>query len=297
MTGSKAISGIMPALVTPLCSDRVTLNVSALRKLIEHHGSQGADGYYISGATGEGLLLSMETKKRLFEEAVCAIGEEKLKIIHVTDMNFENTKYLARYAEDCGADIISAIPPIYFGYDAEDIYNYYKEIAARVHIPVMLYYTPAANTALGTDLFERLLEIDNITSVKWTVKDYFKVIELLTRSNGRMTVINGPDEMLLCGLSAGAKGGIGTTYNIMLPWYREIYELYLKGDMKQALEVQKKADRVVSALRGYSLIPAIKAILEDMGFDVGAASMPMKLYSEEEKRRIVENVRAAGLEY
>ena len=42
------IKGIMPALVTPLNNDRTTINVSALRKLISFHKSQGADGFYVA---------------------------------------------------------------------------------------------------------------------------------------------------------------------------------------------------------------------------------------------------------
>ena len=294
---NKEIKGIMPALVTPLNPDGVTLNVSALRKLIGYHKSQGADGFYLSGATGEGLVLSVDTRKKLIDNAIQEIGDDGLKIVHVADMNFETVKYLAKYAEAVGADVISAIPPIYFGYDQDDIYNYYKEIAAQVKIPLMLYYTPAANTALDTNLFMRLLELDNVTSVKWTVKDYYKLIELLTVSEGRMKVINGPDEMLLCGLSAGCSGGIGTTYNVMLPLYKKIYELFNAGDMKGALEVQKQADKVVSVLIKYRGIQATKVVLEAMGFEVGNATFPMKAYSPEMKKKIFEDVKAAGFPF
>ena len=294
---NKEIKGVMPALVTPLNADGLTLNTAALDKLISYHNSLGAYGFYIAGATGEGLVLSMETRKQLITRAVEDIGDDKLKIVHVADMNFENTKYLAKYAEAAGADVISAIPPIYFGYDQDDIYNYYKEIAAQVKIPLMLYYTPAANTVLDTKLFLRLLELDNVTSVKWTMKDYYKLIELITASNGRMTVVNGPDEMLLCGLSAGCAGGIGTTYNVMLPLYKQIYELYQKGDMKAALEVQKKADKVVGVLIKHRGIQATKAALEMMGFEVGNATFPMKAYSLEQKKQIFAEMIEAGFEY
>ena len=293
----KEIKGIMPALVTPLNPDGVTLNVSALRKLIGYHNSLGADGFYIAGATGEGLVLSVDTRKKLIDESMSLIGEDKLKIVHIADMNFENTKYLARYAEAAGADAISAVPPMYFSYDADDIYNYYKQIAAEVNIPLMLYYTPAVNTVIDTKLFLRLNQIDNITSVKWTVKDYYKLIELITASEGKMKVINGPDEMLLCGLSAGCSGGIGTTYNVMLPLYKKIYELYHAGDMKGALEVQKQADKVVGVLIKYGAIQATKAVLECMGFEVGNPTFPMKAYTVEQKKQIFKEVLDAGFTY
>lgn len=291
------IKGIMPALVTPLAKDGISLNESALKNLISYHKSQNADGFYIAGATGEGLVLSVDTKKKLFEKSVEEIGNDALKIIHIADMNFENTKYLAKYAQDCGADAISAIPPIYFAYTQEDVYNYYKEIAAQVNIPLMMYYTPAANVVLSTELFQKLSQIDNITSVKWTMNNYFKLMELLGATDKKMQIINGPDEMLLCGLSAGACGGIGTTYNIMLPIYKKIYECYQSGDNNTALDYQLKANKVISVLTQFPVIPAVKVVLENMGFDVGNATFPMKKFTDEEKILLLERVKAAGFEF
>ncbi len=291
----KEIKGIMPALVTPLNKDRTTLNKEALGKLISYHNSLGADGFYVAGATGESLALSMETKKALIERSVEDIGAEPLKIMHIADMNFENTKILAKHAEACGADAISAIPPIYFAYDQDDIYNYYKEIAAQVNIPLMLYYTPAANATLSTELFARLAKIDNITSVKWTMPSYNKVIDLLAETD--LTVINGPDEMLVSGLAAGCKGGIGTTYNAMLPLYQEIYSLFNEGKTEEALAVQKKANKVINVLCKYRVIPAIKVLLEYMGYEVGDASFPMTAYSNEEKKQIIDEIINAGFTF
>lgn len=67
--------------------------------------------------------------------------------------------------------------------------------------------------------------------------------------------------------------------------------------MKHALETQKKADNIISAVINYKLIPAIKVILEDMGFEVGNAAFPMKRYTAEDKKKIIADVKSAGLEY
>ena len=287
------IKGVMPALVTPL--DNGSVNTEALKKLIEFLLKQNASGFYIGGATGEGLLLSLDERKKLCEKAIEYIGGECTKIVHITDMNYSNTIELAKHAEACGADAISAIPPIYFSYDDEDIYDYYKNIAASVNIPVMIYYASSANRIMPTGLFKRLFEIDNITSVKWTNSNYYKMIELKSECP-KASVINGPDEMLLCGLAAGADGGIGSTYNIMLPTYRKIYELYQNGEMKKALEEQSKADKIISVMLEYLVIPSVKLVLRKMGIDVGEAALPQKRYSKEEENVIIKKLRNAGLE-
>ena len=50
----RKFTGIMPALVTPLTADE-KINVPELEKLINYLIDKKADGFYIGGATGEGL--------------------------------------------------------------------------------------------------------------------------------------------------------------------------------------------------------------------------------------------------
>ena len=287
--------GVFPALITPLTKEE-KLNVSALETLLQFEMKKGADGFYIGGATGEGLLLDIPERKKLCEKSIEFIGKEKTKIVHITDINFRNTIALAKHAEACGADAISSIAPIYFKYDENDIYNYYKEIAQNVNIPLIIYYTAAAGVNMSTDLFCRLFEIDNITGVKWTSSNYYELIKLRERCPDA-NIFNGPDEMLVCGLSSGADGGIGSTYNVMYPLIRSIYDHFRAGNMTEALEQQKKADKIINVMLRYSVIPVCKMILEEMGIAVGHASFPMTRYSKEERAAIKAELLAAGFSF
>ena len=287
--------GVFPALITPLTKEE-KLNVSALETLLQFEMKKGADGFYIGGATGEGLLLDIPERKKLCEKSIEFIGKEKTKIVHITDINFRNTIALAKHAEACGPDAISSIAPIYFKYDENDIYNYYKEIAQNINIPLIIYYTAAAGVNMSTDLFCRLFEIDNITGVKWTSSNYYELIKLRERCPDA-NIFNGPDEMLVCGLSSGADGGIGSTYNVMYPLIRSIYDHFRAGNMTEALEQQKKADKIINVMLRYSVIPVCKMILEEMGIAVGHASFPMTRYSKEERAVIKAELLAAGFSF
>ena len=286
--------GVFPALVTPLTS-REKLNVRALEKLIDYESKQGANGFYIGGATGEGLLLDVPERKKLCEKSIEFIGKDKAKIVHITDMNFRNTIKLAKHAEACGADAISSIAPIYFKYDENEIYEYYKAIAKSVNIPLIIYYTAAAGVTISLDLFERLFAIDNITGVKWTSSNYYEMISLRDKFPDA-TIFNGPDEMLICGLGAGANGGIGSTYNIIFPLINEVYESFRDGNIEKAREAQKKADKIIRAILKYSVIPVVKMVLEERGYDVGNASFPMVSYTGRQRKQILADLKEAGLE-
>ena len=285
--------GVYPALVTPLTKDE-KLNLPALEKLLRYEMGEGADGFYIGGATGEGLLLDIPERKKLCEKSIEYIGADKAKIVHITDMNFRNTIELAKHAEAAGADAISSIAPIYFKYDENDIYEYYKAIAKSVNIPVIIYYTVSAGVTISLALFSRLFEIDNITGVKWTSSNYYEMISLRERFP-EANIFNGPDEMLVCGLAGGADGGIGSTYNIMYPTIREIYDRFRAGDIIGAQETQKKADKIIRAILKYSVIPVCKLVLEEKGIEVGNASFPMTTYTAEQRKQILRDLTEAGL--
>lgn len=286
---------IMPALVTPL-DENERVKVEVLHSLIDYLLDKGADGFYVGGATGEGLALRKEERFILAEEAMKAVDKKKPVIIQVASTVFPDAIELAKHAESVGADAISATPPLFFGYDEDDVYNYYKKLAESVHIPVMIYYNPGAGFKFNAKIAARMFEVDNITAIKWTSSDYYEMIRLKDITNGEMNIINGPDEMLLMGLSSGADGGIGTTYNFMLPTIKAVYENFIKGDMAMAQQMQNKADRAIAELKKYRAIPGTKAILEQMGFAVGNAAFPMKRYSEETKKALFKAVKNAGLE-
>ena len=287
--------GIMPALVTPLKADG-SLASDALGNLIEHLLAQKADGFYIGGATGEGLSLPKALRMQLAEESISMIGKRAPSIVHIAATEFPDALELARHAEASGASAVSAIPPIFYKYGESDVYNYYKALADAVHIPLMVYYSPAAGVPISPAFAAKLFEIDNVTAIKWTSPDYYGMMCLRDMTHGEMNIINGPDEMLLMGLAAGADGGIGTTYNFMLPRIRRVYETFRAGRIDEAREAQIEADRIIYALLKHPTIPATKVALEAMGFAVGSCAFPFPVYNDEEKKAILADLRAAGLE-
>ena len=286
--------GVMPALVSPLDANE-NINVPVLNQLLTDLLAKGADGFYLCGATGEGIAIDPEERMVLAEEAIKIVGGRKPCIVQVASGNFEDAIRLAKHAEKAGAAAISATPPLFFSYDKDDVYNYYKKLADAVSIPMMIYYNPAAGFHINADIAAKMFEIDNITAIKWTSSDYYQMMRLRDLTKGEMNIINGPDEMLLMGLSAGADGGIGTTYNFMFDIIRGIYDNFMKGDLETAREYQTRAIRIISVLLSYKIIPAAKAVLEAQGYAVGNATFPMKRYSDAEKATIVEQMKAAGL--
>lgn len=291
----KIFKGIMPALVTPFQADGKTIDEQAARNIIEFQLSQGANGFYVLGGTGEGLAIARKEREIMCEVAIDQIANRAPMICHVASINFEETCALAKHAEKAGADAISAVPPIFFFYDSEDIYNYYKKLASCVSIPVIMYYHPATGRQMSPELCTRLFnEIDNLTGVKWSVNDYFGMMRLKDLTQGEMNIINGPDEMLISGLAAGADAGIGSTYNVMLPEFLELYRLFHEGKVNEARAIQLKINRVINAMFPHEIIPAVKYACGMLGYPVGDATFPMRGYTKEQAAAAERDLRAAG---
>ena len=285
----------MPALVTPLNADE-SVNIPVLECLIDDFVARGADGFYLAGATGEGLSLRPEERKRLAECAVSRAKGRAKTIIQVASTDFSTAIDLARHAEAVGADAISSTAPIFFGYKPDEVYEYYKALANAVHIPLMIYYNPGAGFAMDAHFVARCFEVDNITSVKWTSPAFDEMMLLKDMTHGEINIINGEDNMLLFGLLAGADGGIGTTYNYNFNTFRKIYDLYRSGELDSARELQSGVARIIKSFRqnGFRLIPAIKAMMEHLGYEVGNAAFPQTKYTSEEKARVVNTAKGAG---
>ena len=291
-------TGIMPALITPLNADGKTVNEKSVRSLVEYHISEGADGFYVLGSTGEGLVLSEETRLNMLEIVVDQVKGRKPIINHIAAMNFEEAVRLAKHSEKVGVDALSAVPPFFFAYSAEDTYNYYKTLAGSADLPFVMYNHPAANGGMTAEAVAKMFkEIDNITGVKWTVNNYYQLMRLKDITNGEMNIINGPDEMLVCGLAAGADAGIGTTYNVMLPEYLEIYKAVKSGDMEKARQLQYKVNRATMVMLKHGCIPAVKHICTMMGFDAGNATYPMLQITPEKAAEIERDLLAEGWDF
>ena len=294
MKGKIKFEGIMPALITPLCDDE-SINVDVLEKMLSGLLDEGADGFYIAGATGEGLALRPAERRVLAETAIKAVAHRKPCIVQVTSTDFSEAIALAKHAEAVGADAISATPPLFFGYSADEVYEYYKALASAVHIPLMIYYNPNAGFSMNASFAARCFEVDNITSIKWTSSDYYEMMELKRLTSGEMNIINGPDQMLLMGLNAGAEGGIGTNYSYMMPYFKGLYNSFKAGKTEEAYAYQLKITKAVTELIKHPFLPAAKVMMEAKGYAVGNATFPMTRFDKEEKKRIVSHAINAGV--
>lgn len=291
-------SGIMPALITPFDSEGRLLS-GTVKRLMDYELSGGVNGFYICGSTGEGPVLDVKTRIEM-SETVCEHCAGRGAVIeHIGSPNFSDVLKLARHSDSSPVDAVSSLAPnFYFKYSDDEIVDYYKAIAQETSKPLLVYATGMLNTGTLEKLIERLMKIPNIIGLKYTLPDYYLMSKLRMLNGGDINIINGPDEMLLCGLSMGAQGGIGSTYNVMPDWFSQLYAAFAGGNIDSARELQFKINRVIDALLRWgntNIIRSIKAVLQMKGFETGTAAFPARGYTDCELEKMKAEFEQLGI--
>lgn len=256
-----------------------------LAELVNYFIQQGVAGLYVCGSTGEGLLMSEEEREIVAQVAVTTAAERIPVIVHVGAPATFMAERLAAHAAEIGADAIASIPPLYYIVGRKEVGAYYRRLKkAADDLPLYFYNIPyLLNISLDTELAHSLYEEGSIQGMKYTHNDILTFRGIMEACGNSLNILSGPDEHLLNFLVMGAHGGIGTTYNCMPKVYVDLYQAWTSGDIPLAQELQYLANRIISILAEYNMIPAVKAVMQMKGRDCGAPRGPFLPLSDEQK--------------
>lgn len=280
----KELGGVYPALLTPFTSNGI--NRKVLGELVEYNINKGVKGFYVGGSTAEAFLLTEEERNAVYE-TVAEKNAGRVKLIaHVGSISTDQAVRFGTLAKKLGYDAISAVAPFYYGFSFDEIKAYYSDIVKRTEMPMVMYNIPGTSgVKLSTDQIAQILDTDGIVGLKHTSNDYFALERLKTRFPEKV-IFNGFDEMFLCGISMGADGGIGSTYNYMAEKFIRIQKLFGENKMAEALEEQREANRIIKILIEVGGMQMNKEVLCQMGFDFGTARAPFAPLTAEQKEYI-----------
>ena len=285
-------SGIFPALLTPFDQNN-KVNEKQLEKLVKYNLKKGVKGFYVSGSTAEAFLLSTDERKQILTVVRDAAPNATL-IAHIGSVNEAEATQLAKHAAAIGYDAVSSVAPYYYKFSFAEIRDYYYRLADAAALPMLVYHIPAfSGVSMGVQEMSTFLRDDRFLGIKYTANDFFMMEQCKTAFPDKI-VYNGYDEMFLAGLSMGADGGIGSTYNFMAEKFVRMAALVKEGRMQEALELQKEANRIITVLCKVGVMQGEKEVLNQLGFVLGDCRPPFAPLTQEQKdlvrREIVEKL-------
>jgi N-acetylneuraminate lyase len=249
----------------------------------------GVRGFYVCGSTGEAFLLSTDERKQVME-IVKSCAPDATLIAHIGSINEAEAATLASCAERLGYNAISSVAPFYYKFSFEEIKNYYYRIANSVDLPMLIYHFPAfSGVNMGINEMAQFLENEKFMGIKFTANDFFTLEQCKTRFPDKI-VYNGYDEMFLSGVSMGADGAIGSTFNFMADKFVAIQKLFAENNIHEAQKIQKEANRIIALLCKIGVMPAEKEVLNQLGFEFGECRHPFGSPTEEQKAMIAKEI-------
>ena len=282
--------GLYAAVVTPM-NKNGEVNISAIEKYANFLDNKKLQGVFICGSTGESLLLDTEERKRVAEAWMKHKGDLKV-MVHVGSTSSKIAGTLANHAQEIGADVVSAMgPPFLPPRGVNELVHFNQTIAENApYTPFYYYHVPSVSN-VSVDMIQFLKEgrkaIHSLRGVKFTSYNLMEEQECIALDNNYFDILHGHDELFLQGMSIGARGGIGTSFNVTSLLFHKIIQAFDSDNISEAACLQAEANAFIRLMLNYeNSIVSIKAILNIMGIECGPCRLPLRNLSIVEMKKL-----------
>jgi len=266
--------GTYTVLITPFTAGGKSVDVPALKTLVNWQIEQGIHGLIPLGSTGEFLSMTREERQLVTETCVKTAAGRVPVLIGTGAEWTDECVALSKEAQELGADGVMIIPPYYSSPTEDELFEHYRRVGEAISVPIMVYNNPAtANVDLTPGIVARLSRIDNCRYIKESTLEVTRVRDIIELCGDRMTVFAG-----ILGYESfwlGAQGWVAVCSNLIPGMSARLFELVADAkDVDQALALYKKMLPIVKWVGGHRYVAASKDALAMMGLPVGAPRPP-----------------------
>lgn len=245
MKKNNKYQGVVVPMITPLTSS-LDIDTDAVARIVSRFAAHNVSAL-LMGTTGEGNLVSTEQGEKLVAAAAkAAQGRITIYVGLAGCCLSEQLDAAQRYAK-AGADVVAATLPSYYELTPEQMFDYYKALADKLPLPLMLYnITKTTHMSIPLDIIERLSHHPNIVGLKDSQNDVPRMEEAMRLFAHR------DDFAYFCGCSAnsaaslrlGADGIVPSMGNLLPEAYQELYVAARDGKEEKAEKLQRETAEI-----------------------------------------------------
>ena len=289
-------TGAGTAIATPFYEDGA-VNYDSFAKMIEFQVENSIDAIIVCGTTGEASTLSHEEHLSVIKFCVEKVAG-RVPVIAGTGSNCTETAiYLSQEAEKYGVDGLLVVTPYYNKATQKGLYEHFKMVADSVKVPIILYNIPG-RTGVGMKpetIVSLCNDVENIVGVKEASGNFSHIVELMAQAKGTVDVYSGNDDQIVPLLSLGGKGVISVLSNVAPQETHDICQKFFDGDLQGSLDIQLRAQNLVSALFCEVNPIPVKKALNLMGMEFGPMRRPLTEMEPENAARLEKEMRNFGI--
>ena len=287
--------GAATAIITPMKGGEVDFD--ALRRLVDFQIENGIDALVAAGTTGESSTLTDEEHVEVIKTVVeQAAG--RVPVIAGTGSN--DAAYAIKLSNDAcalGADALLLVTPYYNKATQAGLVAMYKEIAANVTRPIILYNVPSrTGVNIEPATYAALADVPNIVAIKEANGNISKIVETMSLVSGKLDLYSGNDDQIVPLMSLGGLGVISVLSNLLPRETSELCHAFLRGDIAKAAAMQFKYQKLVNALFCEVNPIPVKAAMTRLGFGDGSIRLPLTPMTEQNEQKLLSLMREAGIE-
>ena len=270
------------------------------------------------GSNGEAVHLTRAERALVTQNTRSALDEAGFKNVPViagaSDQSIRGTIELCREAADAGAEYVLTIAPSFYRAamgNEETLYKFFTSVAEASPLPLILYNYPGAVAGIDmdSDLIVRLSQHPNIVGTKFTCGNTGKlsrvaramnaitmqsplVKSIATSESSSYAAFGGFADFALQTLVSGGTGVLAGGANVLPRLCVEVFNLWGKGQLEEAMEMQKilsEGDWVLSK----SAIPGTKSAIQSYYGYGGYPRRPLGRLTEEQSKAVAEGIKEA----
>tara|TARA_B100001939_G_scaffold340756_1_gene349385 strand:- start:118 stop:981 length:864 start_codon:yes stop_codon:yes gene_type:complete len=275
------INGIYAATLSILDAD-LGLDI---RKTIAHAEKvidKGCHGVVFFGSTGQSQLISLSDKINLINNL--STNSYKENFIIGTGLNsLSDTISLMKISMSLGFIKFLIMPPAYYKYDDQDVFNFYSNIIKVIpDSKIILYnFEKLSGYKFSEKIVYKLVENfpDQIIGVKDSSYNLFEKLKI-----NNFSLMPGSESKLLKGLDLGCSGIITATTNATASLARNVYENFTK---KKEQNLNEKLCKIRAVFDQYNLISGLHTFFGQNDPNYHNILPPLRILNENEKNNLL----------
>lgn len=231
--------GIMPAVTTKFTAqDQLDLDMFSVN--IKAQLEAGVHGIVLGGTLGEASTLTSKEKRELTITTVKLVNGHVPVLMNIAEQTTSGAVEAVKIAEQDGANGLMLLPPMRYNACPKETVQYLKTVAKNTSLPILIYNNPVDyKIEVTLDMFEELLECENIQAVKESTRDVSNITRIKNRFGNRLKIMTGVDTIALESMMMGADGWIA---GLVCAFPKEtvvLYELVKAGRIQEAIEIYR----------------------------------------------------------
>jgi len=202
------LRGAIAAVVTPLTEGGRAIDDDAIGPLARFLSDGGVDGVLACGTTGEGVLLTVDERRRVASRWMAERPASFQIAVHAGAQTTADTVELAAHAGEIGTDAVAVIAPPYFPLGDDELLSHFAAAAdACAPTPFYVYeFAARSGYPIPVDVIRRLRDaVPNLAGMKVSDTPFSAVERYLLDG---LDLFVGSEPLVLEGLGRGAVGAV-----------------------------------------------------------------------------------------